>query len=148
MYGCAAKGVPCVMGTRVAAAALTGSDIANVGAGCVAGGGGGGGAGRDRRDETQRVGKDDATPIDEGMKYDCVRWTSGIEIRVGGGGSEGERVGDAEGEYPAMADSERVDVRGGCPLLVLDLERDLDLDCAPSSSSTVSSSTSISPASS
>ena len=93
MYGCAANGVPCVMGTpRVAAAAATGSTTAG------GGGGGGGGAGRERREDTQRVGKEEVVPMDEGMKYDCVRWTSGIEMRIGGGGREGERTGDEEGE--------------------------------------------------
>lgn len=52
---------------------------------------------RESRDDTQRVGNVDAVVKDEGVKYDCVRCTSGFDMRMGGGESEGERLGE-EGE--------------------------------------------------
>ena len=58
------------------------------------GGGGGGGAARERREDTQRVGKVEAAVNDDGVKYDWVLCTSGFEIRMGGGGSDGERIGE------------------------------------------------------
>ena len=69
------------------------ADIAGSVSACI-GCGGGGGAVRESREDTQRVGKVDPAVKDEGVKYDCVRCTSGFDMRMGGGESEGDRLGE------------------------------------------------------
>jgi hypothetical protein len=61
---------------------------------CVFGAGGDWtkGAGRESREDTHFVGNEGAAK-DVGMKNDCAFWTSGFDIRIGVGGSEGDRVG-------------------------------------------------------
>lgn len=113
-YGCAANGVPCVIDEPAIVAARPWENVAaKSGSGCTGGGAGGGaGAGRESREDIHRLGNDDVTS-DEGVKTDCVRCTSGVDILMGAAGRDGEREGSDLIDAPT-ADSVQLDLRVGC----------------------------------
>lgn len=98
MYGCAAKGVPCVTGSPATVAPR----IWATPTGTSGTTGGGAGAGRDNSDETHLVGNDDELLSEVGRKNDCVRCTSGGDIRIADGGKEGERAGPGSDQFECL----------------------------------------------
>ena len=76
---------------------------------------GGGGWGRDSKEDIHREVKFDVVDTrEDGAKKDCVRWTSGVDIRMGEGGREGER--SCSGLCSLLVpqtDSDRLDLRTG-----------------------------------